>query len=168
MGGTAMSPAQALQVARAAGIHIKIDGGHLLLEAAAEPPAAILDLLSRNKASILTMLQPRPDGWSAEDWHIFFEERASIGEFEGGLSRAKAEAQAFDHCVIEWLNRNPAVSAFGRCLECGRGERPGDPLLPFGTKPSGHVWLHDACWPAWHRTRKADAVAALRAMGIQA
>ena len=90
--GAAISPAQALQVARAAGIHIKIDGGHLLLEAAAEPPAAILDLLSRNKASILTMLHPRPDGWSAEDWHIFFEERASIGEFEGGLSRAKAEA----------------------------------------------------------------------------
>src|SRR5262249_33136024 len=66
-GGHGYEPAQALQVARAAGIHIKIDGGHLLLEAAVEAPAAILDLLSRNKAGILTMLQPGPDGWSAED-----------------------------------------------------------------------------------------------------
>jgi hypothetical protein len=58
--------------------------------------------------------------------------------------------------------------AFGRCLKCGRGERPGDPLLPFGTEPSGQAWVHGACWPAWHRARKAEANAALRAMGIHA
>jgi hypothetical protein len=40
-------------------------------------------------------------------------------------------------------------------------------LLPFGSEPGGHTWLHGACWPAWHRAREAEAIAALRAMGIQ-
>ena len=62
--------------------------------------------------------------------------------------------------MIEWLNRNPAVSAFGRCLECGRGERPGDPLLPFGTEPQGHAWVHGACWGHGIARGRPEAVAA--------
>jgi hypothetical protein len=39
-------------------------------------------------------------------------------------------------------------------------------LLPHGVEPTGHAWLHSRCWPAWHVARKAEAVAALKAMGI--
>ncbi len=37
-----------------------------------------------------------------------------------------------------------------------------------GPEPGTHAWLHAECWPPWHQARRADAIAALRAMGIQA
>ena len=42
-----MSAAKALNEARASGIDVDVDGDDLVLEAAAPPPAAILDLLTR-------------------------------------------------------------------------------------------------------------------------
>ena len=117
--GAAMSAAEALKAARAAGVELAIDGDDLVLEASAPPPAAVLDLLSRHKAGIVALLRPGDDGWSAEDWQAFFDERAGIAEFDGGLPRAEAEARAFACCVAEWLNRNPVRSPPGRCLGCG-------------------------------------------------
>jgi hypothetical protein len=163
-----MNAAEALQAARAAGIQVKIDGAELLLKASAPPPAAVLDGLSRHKAHILALLRPAKVDWTADDWLAFFDERAAIVEFDVGLSRAQANAQAFEYCVIEWLNRNPAQSVPGRCLGCGGGNRRGDPLLPFGTETSGHAWLHGTCWPAWHSERRDKAETGLRALGVRA
>jgi hypothetical protein len=105
-----MKAIDALEAARAAGITLAVDGDDLVLEAASTPPAAALDALSQHKAEIVALLRPGRDGWSAEDWQVFFDERASIAEFDGGLSRADAEAQAFGCCVIEWLDRHPEHS----------------------------------------------------------
>ena len=163
-----MSAVEALKTARAAGIQLGIDGDDLVLEASAPPPPAVIDLLSRHKAGIVALLRPGRAGWSTEDWQVFFEERAGIVEFDGGLPRAEAEAQAFACCVVEWLNRNPAHSPAGRCLGCGDREPAHDPLLPYGVEPTGHVWLHSRCWPAWYEARKAKAVSVLTAMGISA
>jgi hypothetical protein len=163
-----MSAVDTLKAARAAGVELAIDGDNLALKAASAPPAAVLDALSRHKAEIVALLRPAEDGWSAEDWQVFFEERAGIVEFDGGLSRAEAEAQAFACCVVEWLNRNPERASAGRCLGCGDREHAHDPLLPYGAEPAGHVWLHSRCWPAWCAARKAKAVSALAAMGISA
>jgi hypothetical protein len=138
-----------------------------VLESAAPPSPAVIDLLSRHKDEIMALLRVQ-HGWSPADWQAFFDERAAIAEFDGGLSRSHAQAQAFACCVIEWLNRNPAQSGPGRCVGCGGGNRPADPLLPFGTETSGHVWLHGTCWPERHQLRRAEAIAALRAIGIQA
>lgn len=162
-----MSAAHALQEARAVGVRVRIDGKDLDLEATAPPPSAVLDLLSRHKPDILRLLRPSLDGWSSEDWQVFFEERAGIAEFDGGLPRAEAEARAFACCVAEWLNHNPTPSVPGRCLGCGDGERTCEPLLPFGTDTSGHAWLHRLCWPAWHRARETEAIAVLSSMGIR-
>ena len=93
-----MSASQALRAARAAGIHLEVDGDDLLLEAPAPPPTAVLDALSRRKAEIVRILHPAKDGWSAEDWQLFFEERAAVAEYDGGLLRVEAEAQAFECC----------------------------------------------------------------------
>ena len=139
-----MSAAEALKAARAVGIHLEVEGDDLLLEASAPPPSAILELLAQHKAEIVAVLRPGRDGWSAEDWQVFFDERAGIIEFDGGLPRAEAEAQAFDCCVVEWLNRNPERSPAGRCLGCGDRKLAHDPLLPYGVEPYGHVWLHSA------------------------
>jgi hypothetical protein len=161
-----VSAAEALKAARAAGVRLGIDGDALTLEAATAPPPAVLDLLARHKARIVALLRPTNDGWSGEDWLAFFDERVGIAEFDGGLSREQAEARAFAACVVEWLNRNPARSPSGRCLGCGGSEHNHDKLLPFGTEPTGHAWLHSRCWPAWHATRKAEAIAALAQLGI--
>src|SRR5262245_61199408 len=129
-----MTAAEALKAARAAGVELALDGENLVLNAASAPPAAVLDALSRHKAEIVVLLRPGRHGWSAEDWQVFFDERAGIVEFDGGLSRPEAEAQAFACCVVEWLNRNPEHSPAGRCLVCGDREHAHDPLLPYGAE----------------------------------
>ena len=75
-----MSAAQALKAARAAGTQLRIHGDDLVLEASAPPPAAILNPLPHHKTALL---RPGRDGWSAEDWQAFFDERAGIAEFDG-------------------------------------------------------------------------------------
>jgi hypothetical protein len=155
-----------MKVARAAGIDVRLDGGELVLEASAPPTAEIIDLLTRHKPAIVALLRPGRDGWSAEDWQAFFDERAGIAEFDGGLPRPQAEAQAFARCVDEWLSRNPVRSPPGCCLGCSGGDRHHDPLLPFGIEPTGHGWLHSRCWPRWLARRRVEAAAALRVIGI--
>jgi hypothetical protein len=113
-----MNAALALTNARAAGIRVEVDGDDLVLEASAPPPATVVDGLSRFKGEIVALLRPDERGWSAEDWQVFFAERAGVLEFDGGLPRPEADARAFARCVEEWLNRNPARSAPGRCLGC--------------------------------------------------
>ena len=161
-----MSAANVVKEARAAGIQLGVDGDDLVLEAPVPPAAAVLDALSRSKAEIVTLLRPGPDGWSAEDWQVLFDERAGIVEFDSGLSRPQADVQAFDCCIVDWLNRNPERSPAGRCLACGDREHAHNPLLPYGAEPSGHAWLHSRCWSAWYEARQAKAVSALTAMGI--
>jgi hypothetical protein len=163
-----MSAIAALKAARAAGLQLRVEGSDLVLEASAPPPSTMLSLLSLNKAAIVAMLQRGGDGWSAEDWQTFFDERAGIAEFDGGLSRSQAEQGAFACCVVEWLNRNTVSSMPGRCLGCGGSHHSHDPLLPYGIEPTGHAWLHARCWPTWHQDRTAEAVAVLAAMGINA
>lgn len=162
-----MSAAEALTQARAAGIQVGIDGEALVLEASAPPPVEVLDLLARYKADIVTLLRPGSEGWSGEDWWEFFDERAGIAEFDGGLPRDQAEARAFSCCVGEWIHHNPVRSPSGRCDHCGQSKGM---LLPYLTgysvKDPEHTWLHQECSQAWHQERRAKAVAAVMAMGI--
>lgn len=152
--------------ARAAGVCVMLDGGDLALEASAPPPAAVLDLLSRHKAEIVALLRRADDGWLAEEWRAFFDERAGIDEFDGRLPRPDAEARAFACCVAEWLSRHPACSTPECCLVCGGRGLPHEPPLPHGVAGAGHAWVHPGCCPGWQSGRKAEAVAALAAMGI--
>jgi hypothetical protein len=116
---------------------------------------------------LFEFLRPGNDGWAAEDWRARFAERAAVAELHCGISHGEAELSAFEAVVIEWLNANPSPSPAGRCRWCGKSETVGAVILPFGTEPGTHAWLHPECWPAWHQARQADAIAALRAMGIR-
>jgi len=156
-----MRAAAAIKLARVAGITVGLDGGDLVLEAAVAPPPSVVELLARNKSAIVALLRPGDDGWSAADWRAYYDERAAILEFDGGLSRVEAEVRAFACCVAKWLNTHPASSPPECCAGCGTPDRNGDPLQPFG-----HAWLHSPCWPAWQSGRKAQAVDALNAMDI--
>ena len=162
-----MSASKAVMEARAAGVQLGVEGDDLVLVAAAPPPPPVLDQLSRHKAAIVLWLRPGADGWSAEDWHAFFDERAGVAKLDGGLPRDQAEAQAFFCCVSQWLKRHPVRSASGRCAYCTRS-RP--LLLPYLTDCSptdpGHTWLHQECSQQWHEERRQTALAALVGMGI--
>jgi hypothetical protein len=162
-----MIAANVVMAARAAGMQIGVKGNDLLLKAPAAPSPTMLELLSRNKPAILFWLRPTDDGWTAEEWHTFFHERSGIAEFDGGLSRQLADAQAFSCCVSEWLNRNPVSSSPEQCLGCAGDEQPHNPLLPFDVENPGYAWLHPACWSQWLKNRRAQAGAALRNMGIR-
>jgi hypothetical protein len=136
-----------------------------VFEANAEPPEAVLDALARHKHSIFALLRPGQTGWTAKDWRAYFDERIEIAMSNNGPPRAEAEALAFEECVIEWLNQRPVPSAPGRCAWCGKAESPAGVVLPFGTEPGTHAWLHPKCWATWHEVQKADAIAALAALG---
>ena len=127
-----------------------------------------LPAIRQNKAAIIRLLRPGDDGWSAEDWRAFFDERAGIAEFDGGLSRAEAEASAFAHCVAEWLNRNPMRSPPGRCFGCGGDEPPMIACCPSASEAPARFGCIRVAQSAWYAGRKAEAVAALAAMGITA
>lgn len=101
MEGEAVSAAEVLRATRAAGVEVRVEGEALVLETAAPPPADVIDLLSRNKPALVALLRVRKDGWFAEDWYAFFDERAAIAEFDGGLPRRAAEVGAFRAYVVE-------------------------------------------------------------------
>jgi len=103
--------------------------------------------------------------WGAEDWRARFDERAGFLEHDGGWSRLEAEVQAFEQCIVEWLNANPSFSPAGRCAWCGKSETPSAMVLPFGAGEH-HAWLHAECWALWYQRRREEAVLALRGMGI--
>jgi hypothetical protein len=161
-----MSAVQALGAARAFGIRLELDGDDLLLEASAPPPDAVLEALSQHKADVVRILHSAKDQSSPEYWQILFHQRAAFAEFHGGLSRSVAQAQAFECCVVEWLNRNPTPSGAGRCLRCSQPESHGAVVVPYGAEPGTHAWLHTECWPAWQKFRRSQVLEVLTRIGI--
>jgi hypothetical protein len=114
----------------------------------------------------LPLLPSASANWTNEDRRRRLEERSIIA-MRSGLSRAAAE-MAIEFCVVEWLNVHPDPSPPGRCAWCSKPDSPGAVSAPFGTAPGTHAWLHPECWPAWQQARKANAIAALRAIGHSA
>lgn len=117
--------------------------------------------LSRDKA------MGQRDSWDSDDWRAYFDERAGIIEFDGGLARYQAEDRAFECCIAEWLNRHPQQSDSGRCKSCGKTDRDGHVVVPFGTVGHRHTWLHPECWSEWHEARRRQAHKALALLGIE-
>ena len=78
-----------------------------------------------------------------------------------GIQEHQSALPPGENCIVEWLNQHPAPSTPGRCARCGRAESPSAIVLPFGTEPGTHAWLHAECWAAWHQARRTKAAAAL-------
>ncbi len=160
-----MQAAEILEHFRAQGASITVtDTGNLRLSAPSKLPDELVKELRERKADVVRLLAS-PSVWDAETWREFYDERAGIAEHDGGLSRAEAEARAFESCIVEWMNRNPARSESGRCAWCGKPEEVGSTVVvPFGTEIHGHTWLHHHCWLDWHKRRRVEALEALTAL----
>ena len=161
-----MSAVEALRLARRNGIRLGVAGADLILDADQEPAPRVLEAIRRHKAGIVALLTAAEDDWTAEEWRVFHDERAGIAEHDGGQARAKAEALAFECCIVEWLNRHPQHSDPGHCAWCGKPDPDGHAVVPFGTESHGHTWLHPECWNDWSRDRRQKAQEALAPMGL--
>jgi hypothetical protein len=142
-----------LAVLSSIGAKLEPEGDRLILRAGPEAiPAPLVRRVREAKAEILAMLLADDGG----------------AKIVGGEADAHQPIdRAFESLIAEWLNRNPAPSAPGRCALCGRPETAEAVVLPFGTEPGTHTWLHSVCWHEWHSARRADAVAVLQPMRMR-
>jgi hypothetical protein len=100
---------------------------------------------------------------------VTYQKQVSPVEGVTGINaapRKRAETLAFEARIIEWLDRNPAPSPAGRCAWCGQLESDSASIVPFGTEPGTHAWLHGECWQPWQDARRAEAIKALRRIEI--
>jgi hypothetical protein len=67
----------------------------------------------------------------------------------------------FEQKIIRWLDDHPEPSEPGRCSYCGETETRAQPVVPFGTDPGTHTWLHSGCLRAWRGQRRFRAVMAV-------
>jgi hypothetical protein len=118
-----MSAVDALRMAQENGIRLGITGADLVLDAEREPAPAVLEAIRHNKEEIVALLVADQDAGTAEDWQVFFDERAGIAEHDGGMSRIDAEVAAYESCIVEWMNRNPASSDPDICAWCGQAKK---------------------------------------------
>jgi hypothetical protein len=162
-----MIAAKVLRIANRAGVNVRVDGGDLILSGASEPPVRIPDLLSRYKSSVLALLRGPQQHWTSCDWQMYFDWCAFQAKFRDGMAHEAAEARALECCVAGWLTTHPVQSAPGHCLFCAAPEQDENPLLSYGTDDTGHVWLHAMCSYPWSDNRKSNAIAELKALGIQ-
>lgn len=161
-----MNAAEAVSAALAAGIHLAVEGDQLVLEAAAPPPRALVDLVAQHRSGIATLLRA-PDGWAADDWQIFFEERAAIAEFDGGFDRAEAERRAGELCLTRWQQTHPpAPSPPLTCAHCG-GAVPRHHGRVAYVAARRAVQVHPNCITPWQTARRMAAIVAMRAMGLR-
>lgn len=162
-----MNAVETLRMARENGVRLCVAGTDLILGADREPTHQVLDAIRHHKVGIVALLTSSEGDWKTNDWQAFYDERVGIAEFDGGVSRAEANARAYESCVAEWMIRNPAPSAPGCCAWCSEPEETSwGVIVPFWTGKHGHTWLHHGCWEEWYREREAQAVQALAGIGI--
>jgi len=159
-----MSAVLVLKTARAAGLTFHIEGEHLVVEARSAPPPEVIEAVSLHKAEIVNLLRRNAAGWSPEDWHALFDERAAVLEYDGGLGRLDAELWAFEDCVDHWLATHPPVAnGDGCCLCCGTPISSMEQSIVMVPCAQAHTRrLHVGCAPRWKNVRRWDARTALR------
>jgi hypothetical protein len=141
------------------GATIRPAGDRLILRAGRTTiPAALVTRVREAKADLLATLAGgggRPDSFANEEKRYDFRS-----------PRHRTRDRTLESRIVEWLDQHPAPSPPGRCAWCGGPELLGAVVLPFGTEPGTHAWLHSECWADWHCARRAEATAAIAAMGI--
>jgi hypothetical protein len=77
-----MNATEALRAARAVGVTVNVEGDDLVLEALGPPPAGVIEMLARAKASIVDLLRSKTPSATANDWQTYFRERVATAPIE--------------------------------------------------------------------------------------
>jgi hypothetical protein len=141
------------------GATIEIIEGHLLLRAGSTAiPGALVRRIRESKRDVITALSARKRDAASQT--------CQAHEYEGKQPTQTSGSRFYQHrtpesLITRWLDEHPAPSQPGRCAWCGRPELAGAVVVPFGTEPGTHTWLHSECWSPWHRARTVEAANAL-------
>jgi hypothetical protein len=136
---------------------------------------AVTSVTARNTVTVNELALQDDDSrissaqWNADDWQVFYTERAGVAEYDGGMPRHKAEQQAYEACVVRWLNTNsPGNTSDTFCPHCQKPNgAPGNSCTPVLSGNGGHVWLHHACLDPWRAHRRQEAMTVLAGLGIK-
>jgi hypothetical protein len=87
-----------LQRAWAAGLSLTVEGNRLTIRGPRKAEPIVRELIA-HKPDVLDLVraatvEPTPSDLPS-DWHLLWDERAAIMEYDGGLPRERAEAEAF-------------------------------------------------------------------------
>jgi hypothetical protein len=134
-----VNAAEVIKEAAAAGIQIAIEGDNLSLEAVAEPPEAIFELIAQHKPEIINLLRSGPGGPAQErvswlDMEVAVENEAGRHRiWRDELTRQAAEDKLTAverdtlECAIASHARQMAIfEAVRRVIERARAEFGGD------------------------------------------
>jgi hypothetical protein len=105
--------------------------------------------------------------WGAPDWQAYFDEQAGIAEHEHGCVRTVSDVRAYSACVVEWCRQHPVPENDpSECRYC-RELRQVASIVPVLNGAGGHFWVHIDCLAAHLEMRRQEAIAALRAIGLE-
>ena len=105
--------------------------------------------------------------WSAQDWRIYYEERAGILEYDGQLTRAEAERVAYSTTLAIWMDAHRPPSAdMNDCAWCHRVNQRAV-LVACLARSGGHYAAHDTCLPKLLESMRERGIAALATFGIK-
>jgi hypothetical protein len=152
------------------GVSVAARGSRLVVDGPTDALSdRVVEELRALKPEILALLSTRSEDsrWNAADWQAYFDERAAVREFDGGLPRGRAEQLAFEDTVTQWLCLHPAPASDPQegCVHCLGGEQPGNSLVAV-LAAGGHRWVHDTCWRDWQAERRNQASIALQQLGL--
>ncbi len=156
-----MRAARILDAAHAAGVHVEVDQGDLVLEADIAPPDEIVEALFSAKAAIIALLATQKGDSKTGNCVSLFPEQGSTQFGKNRPLPDRLDYDAYQRAINTWLNNHPVVSQPDRCAWCFRLEEPDHAIFPFGAFARGHVWLHGECWDRWQQHRRQMAAKAL-------
>jgi hypothetical protein len=139
------------------GATIELVEDRLLLRAGPlEIPGALVRQIREAKRDLMTALAAGRDHGASRAREDHQCEEKQAAQESGSRTDGHLASERF---MIDWLNEHPAPSPPGLCAWCGRPESLGAMVVPFGTEPGTHTWLHPQCWSPWHRARTVSALA---------
>ena len=128
-----MKAAELIRHVERAGAQLRLIGDEIQIKKRTLLTPSEISALAHQRDAIRRYLRDRAsDPWDGVDYRTFFEERAGISEYDGGLPREEAEWQAFEDSIQCWLHHNPpSPSGPERCVHCQRAiERIGEDGIP--------------------------------------
>jgi hypothetical protein len=103
-----------------AGVTLRVKDERLVLSSDGPPDEDLLHQLRSAKPAIVVYLRSLAC-WDEDDWNAFYDERAGIIEYEGGLPREQAQAMARE--AMDQL-RLLAKSGDGRSIHIAEAASP--------------------------------------------